>query len=1519
MFSATKPFKDTITNYSNEPSLRIGTNVPKNAVNLAYYYNPTATDAEKILSAEAPRVTIDHRVEEAYRYLFNQSSEDDDLFPNSVYYEDEEGYTGRLGRMFVNWYPQVHIETKNVTQDRIVYVQDKNALPKIWAYSDEYGYEGNLFLDATSWEVNKYKDQIIETNLDRKITEHEIIYSDVFPASPYVSPQYMDQWMKDPINYSDSPWPKEVYIWNSGQEAKSGNVDVVKYVNHLTNPYDYAEGSLKFQSLKYELVAVGQPKRGELTNYREVGVDFVSETYSLQDLLSGNIYVNGHKLSGNTGLSPKRAEDMADMAEAANYGTTVKNQMEKLRALLENETDGKFKPLYQSHYDSLTDKYDYQVVNEFFSSKGPWNRRVELNGGMTFYEGVHDTIKAQDRGTGQGGDIMIVVDNETTMLINNGDELSDFYFLYKYKYMYSNRGEAPESKYNIVANYGGTLTKVIKEVKQIPSEYKVTCSYTGIARKIWYDYDGMAYYRGAITKGNSVGSVNPEGDNELLMYCDEDGYLRRPVTEYTEEGIPYTKNYYTVEADYVYITDIFKDGVACFYKYPISKPIYDYRGPDSNGFYSGNAIKINTSNFKELPEGYKYNLKLEPSDTEWVDVITEDFNIVQKEIPTEYKANLYTSFISSATDTFKATYNSYNHNNLDVESGVTEDIFNYPFMVRNIDYTMEPVDRKSRTNRIKMTNNNRIFDNRASIQICYVVKAKRKQQLNEDGSIAVPEQEYTSHYLFAQVLNKDYALQCEYDQFEGRGYIISPKSEELYMTPMDIVLQHQSEDGIDPIVHSKDKDLIFTAEIVEMGSPYIGNVNLKCNPDGSGFITAETSEDTGFYDEKTGLTNIKLDISAPYYIDGSYIYPAFKVKCVDSRFIKVKAPREEKLLESWYPLIQFGHYSQVIDQHGTSVKVAYSLPEYDTQEFSTTWGAPYVDISLEQVKIINSHTVKTLCYPLFVTDNVDATIKLYKKIDDELFDIDIENVSFSDGIIITKDTISENDLILCTYTYVEENFVYRGFWRDKIDFVRLDVNPNIYHTYNDPTYIPSEIKPSKNLFNKVLYFFLKPTAVYDGSVTVMEEEKVLTGYDEFGEPVYEIQEVEKVVRDTGADTTKDRTIKIPIRRYRVIEEPIYEEVSVQKYVDSDTSIQNIEITKNEYQEYKELMRFTPSENYTGKIKLKVNQGHLRGFVILKYYENTVNPADSSFVIYNNKTISNALTDADVSDPYNWKVVYYTGTEWNENLGTTNMTSTGYFANHVNEDNLPEGVEYFYIETKQDVTLEANSTYIILTIECAGGKNQPWNYTFDSNIDFNVKIKELKTVTESVDTGRVNKTYEEYIDYTEVPITYDNVLQEHESCLYHKIDDSEPDSELDIYIGSIYIRQNTSLHSTILLDSRTRGGGVLESIPDDIRSELEPESDYYLDIGYYDGKPYQENGIIIVRLDQRILKDFGGRFTKSDVESKVKRWLGSGVYPIIEYVNSYAKQDLPQYTLEVENTYTNVENITPVLNLECTEI
>lgn len=1265
MFNPTKPFKDTVTNYPKEPSLRIGTTVPKNAVNLAYYYNPTASDAEKIIAAEAPRNTIDHRVEEAYRYLFNQATEDDNLFPKNVYFEDEEGYSGYLGRMFVNWYPQVHIETKNIQKQSIVYVEDKNAVPKVMEYSDEYGYTGTLFLDATSWEIHKYKNQLIETRLDRKVIEHEIIYSDVFKAAPYVTPKYMDTWMKDPINHSDSPWPREIQIAYSSQIAKNGNAQIVKYVNNLQNPYDFAEGFLQFQSLKYEQVALGDPKKSYLTNYRDTGVTYRSLTYGIHDLLKGDIYVNGHKLSGDTGLDIKRAQDMADMDEANTYSETVRRQMESLRQLLENEVDGQFKPLYEAKYNSTTDQYDYSAVNEFFSNNGPWPRVVEKEGAKSFYDETHDMISLADKGVGFGGDISIVVDDERTVLVQPGNELSDFYFEYKYKYICSTRGEESDTKYNIVANYGGTLIKTVKEFKQVPSEYKVTCEYTGIARKIWYDYDGMAYYRGAVTKGNSVGNVNPEDDNEILMFCDDEGYLRRPVTVYNEDGTPDIKNFYTVKADYVYITDVFKDSTPCYYKYNLQKPIYDYRGPDSNGFYSGNAIKVLNSSLRDIPENYKYKLKLEPYSYETVDVITDDFNIRQEQVPVEYCASLYTSFISGATDTFKGIYNSYDYNTGEINSGRTEEIFNYPFMVNNEDYRMEIVDPLSRLNKIQLTVPRIIEDTRHYVSFDYVVKAKRKAVLNTNGTVLKPEQEYTSHFIHATILNKDYAFKTELSNFEDRGYIISPKSENLYMTPMDICLQHQAYDGIDPIVHSTDTDLIFNAEIVSSSEIDVGAINLKCNPDGTGFITAETSMDTGFANEVTGKFDIMLDLDVPYYQEGNHIYPGIMVKCIDSRYIKVGAPREEKLLESWYPLIQFGHYSQVIDQGGVHTKVSYSMPEYDTQHFSERYKKPYVEVKLQEVKILNPHMVQTKCYPLFVKDNISETIQLYKKIDEELFEIKIDHVSFNDGIIVTIDTISENDLILCSYIYVEGYYVYRGYWRDKTDFVRIDLNPNIYHTYNDPTYVPSEVKPSKNLFNKVIYFYMKPSAVYE--------------------------------------------------------------------------VKTDDVT---------------------------------------YYD--INP-----------------------------------------------------------------------EEGEDVTA-------VLKIQ---------------NPD----------------------------------------------CLYHKIDDPEPDSNMDIYIGSVYIRQNTSLHSTLVIDSRTRGGGVLESISDNIRRELEPESDYYLDIGYYDGKPYQENGVIVVRLDQRLLKEFNGRFTKSEVEFKVKRWLGAGIYPIIEYVDSYSKNRLPQYNLEVEDTYTNMIGITPVLSLVCVEI
>ena len=142
MFLPTKPFSDKIKNY-DEPTLRIGRKVPKNAVNLAYYFNPTATDAEKVLCADAPRNTIDHRVEEKYLYKYDLPEKDDSLFDKFFLYEDEEGYAGYLPLVRVSWYEKKHVATKHVVQEKTFVTTEKNDVETSIFYMENLKKEKN--------------------------------------------------------------------------------------------------------------------------------------------------------------------------------------------------------------------------------------------------------------------------------------------------------------------------------------------------------------------------------------------------------------------------------------------------------------------------------------------------------------------------------------------------------------------------------------------------------------------------------------------------------------------------------------------------------------------------------------------------------------------------------------------------------------------------------------------------------------------------------------------------------------------------------------------------------------------------------------------------------------------------------------------------------------------------------------------------------------------------------------------------------------------------------------------------------------------------------------------------------------------------------------------------------------------------------------------------------------------------------------------------------------------------------
>lgn len=105
------------------------------------------------------------------------------------------------------------------------------------------------------------------------------------------------------------------------------------------------------------------------------------------------------------------------------------------------------------------------------------------------------------------------------------------------------------------------------------------------------------------------------------------------------------------------------------------------------------------------------------------------------------------------------------------------------------------------------------------------------------------------------------------------------------------------------------------------------------------------------------------------------------------------------------------------------------------------------------------------------------------------------------------------------------------------------------------------------------------------------------------------------------------------------------------------------------------------------------------------------------------------------------------------------------------------------------------------------------------------------------------------------------------------------------LGKVMLQANSTMNENMtILDTRTRGGGLDESLSKEIIRQINKESMYHWDIGYFDGEAYQENGVIIVRVPRSILKSDKNPdgFHETEVQEAVARHKAYGVLPIIEY-------------------------------------
>jgi hypothetical protein len=100
----------------------------------------------------------------------------------------------------------------------------------------------------------------------------------------------------------------------------------------------------------------------------------------------------------------------------------------------------------------------------------------------------------------------------------------------------------------------------------------------------------------------------------------------------------------------------------------------------------------------------------------------------------------------------------------------------------------------------------------------------------------------------------------------------------------------------------------------------------------------------------------------------------------------------------------------------------------------------------------------------------------------------------------------------------------------------------------------------------------------------------------------------------------------------------------------------------------------------------------------------------------------------------------------------------------------------------------------------------------------------------------------------------------------------------LILADISVSEALDPHETNRIDSRMRGGGIIDRYEDTI-NEIQPESQWYYDIGRWDGKPYPGNASYMVEVPVDILEGAGGTFKTNEVSNIINRHTAAGVYAV----------------------------------------
>lgn len=1198
MFQPVKKYEESLT------QIKIGNKLPPNAVNLAFYRNKTETNQENssVFVSSTERKTMDSTTGERWSLKKDLTEKNISEFPSNVYYKDAEGYIGTIKRKNILWETRNRGDKKNVTADKSYILTSKNA-PKDIAYNDGT-YSGTLYLKSAVY-AEGTKSHTVKKKLPstRKFFSRTEIQTGLTSNSAT---------FPDSIDVTDAGFSGKLYKVEGKTRFVSKPIPTTfSYYDDLTGKVD---GHFPSFMTKNGVTLYPTGEQEDRIVEKIIKHYGICRYWGGGSAASNNYYGNPNYRFSVGGFARGYFTDSLPKPTSYRYGHMMAELDKEDKYPV--DTNGWY-PLEKG----IPWTYDIEEAMKYGGTSDPLRGGVvwasqywTASGGVWPPPGYEDDYLAANGIEGHlplsrinaGG--ITPINHQTYMLCTraSAQKTSTLGFYssvtgWRNKWFRNTihfyKGKTTETiawakysgasilnkglEFTAYQDYEGYLTKENTEDLKVIDEFLADCVYCGIVSKSTVHYDGRAAYEGIVYKKTSIADIEQELIPDNLYYTNKNHELCNVQTGYA-----------SIESDIVSMTNIFKDETPLHYMYKLKYPIYFPNGPKEEAITDVKHIKVLNSRMRPA-KNQKYLLKLIP---------TLEENI--------YNVHLICSFPSRYNKPFYVVYDKY------TETGSAEKEVVIDNLTRNAyshleKISTEPVcafgkeyevfyNNTTRKNIYKVHSSSIISDSRAKVNFSYVVKSV-------DGR-------YTSSILTATAVNRKYATESERVLFSGRKMIVSPVVNGVTLSAIDIM--KNSYPGTSEELLG---NLQYTLEVYDISASYKYKVNLYTDLDGYGPVMAETSEDTGFFDQKTGKFIGTLPKHYKYRVVGNAIHQLYHIKHIDQKEVSVIAPAETGTLECWYPRVQYTHFTSIDRQNSTRVQASYTMPEYDSQLFGNL-GKPFMDIKKERTYFIDETHVKVRYAPLHITTNVlgdipESLLKVVKVIGETEYPLTIKSWSSIDGILETNEKISSGDTILVDYVYIEETYRYKGYMSET-NLISIDLNPNMYHSYIDNSEGAAIKNQTYDLFNKTIYFFLKPTKV-------------------------------------------------------------------------------------------------------------------------------------------------------------------------ENLDT---------------------LEVF--ETNPTLTL------------------------------------------------------------------------------YHKIDDSKPDGNFDIMIGKVNLTPSSTLKNTEITDTRVLGGGLTEDITEERRKSLEPESDYYWDIAHWDGEPFAVNGVVLIRLDKKLLD----RFTREEVEAKVQKHLAFGTLPLIEYITTEVNEE-----------------------------